>query len=63
MVQQPVEDGGREHLIAEDLTPVQKALVGGQDQRRLLIASGQQPKEQVRLLPCERQVADLVNFG
>ena len=41
------------------LAPVGEALVPGEDQASLFIASGDQPKEQAGLLTVHGQVADL----
>ena len=37
MVQQAVQDRRGQHLVTEDLAPVDEALVGGQDEAGLLI--------------------------
>ena len=39
MMQQAVQDRRGQHLVTEDLAPVDKALVGGQDEAGLLIAA------------------------
>ena len=40
VVEQPVEDRGRQDLVVEDLTPVQEALVAGEDEARPLVPAG-----------------------
>ena len=46
MVQQPVQDGGGQDRIVEDLAPVDEAFVAGQDDGGALVASGDQAEEQ-----------------
>ena len=41
-VREPVEQGGRETFVAEDLGPVGETQIGGDDQRDLLIESAEQ---------------------
>ena len=50
MVEQAVEDGGGQHLLAEYFTPVDEALVGSDDEAGALVATGDQPKEEIRVL-------------
>ena len=38
-MQQTVQDRRGQHLVTEDLAPVDEALVGGQDEAGLLIAA------------------------
>jgi len=59
-MEQPVQDRGREDLVVEDLAPVQEALVAREDKARPLVATRQEPEEQARLVPGEREIADLV---
>ena len=49
MVEEPVEDRRRQHLVVEDLPPVHETLVGGDDRRRLLVPAGQKPEEEPRM--------------
>lgn len=60
MVQQPVEDGRRQDLVVEDLTPVDEALVGGEDEAGLLVAPAEETEEETRLLPGHGEGAHLV---
>ena len=61
MVEEPVKDRRRQHLVVEDLPPVHEALVGGDDRRRLLVPAGQKPEEESRLLPVHREIPHLVD--
>ena len=61
VVQQPVEDRGGDHLVAEDLTPAGQALVGRDQDRPPLVAPRHQLKKQVGPQPVQRQVADLID--
>src|SRR6266566_2793965 len=49
MMQEPVEQGRGKHLVSEQLSPSGKAGVGGEQDGAMLIASGDQLKEMVRL--------------
>ena len=60
MVQQPIEDSGGEHLVVEYLPPVDEALVGGDDDRSLLVPAAEQPEKQACLLAVHRQVSHLI---
>jgi len=72
MMQDPVQDGRRDHRITEDLVPLGEAAVGGQDQGALLVAAGDELEEEMRpvpvrilfLFPCRRTWyrADYSNF-
>src|SRR3954452_15846079 len=61
VVQQPVEDRGGEHVVAEDLAPFGEALVAGDDRAAAFVAAADQLEDHVRLGARERQVADLVD--
>ena len=61
VVQQPVEQGGGDDGVPEDLTPFGKAAVGGQDHRAALVAGVDQLEQQVPCGGAEREVADLVD--
>lgn len=56
-----IKYGCSDHRVPEDLIPLAKAAVGGQDQRSLLVAAGDKLEEQVRSVPVDRDVADLVD--
>ena len=58
---EPVDQGGGDHRVAEDLAPLLEAAVGGDDDRAAFVAAGDQREEQVGGLALERQVADLVD--
>jgi hypothetical protein len=61
-VQEPVEDGGRQDLIAgEQLRPVPDALVGRDDHGATTVAVADQPEEQGSLLAAHGIVAHLVD--
>ena len=59
-MEQPVEDGGGEDLVVEDLAPVDEALVARHDEAGSLVAADQEPEEQAGLLAGERQVTEFV---
>jgi len=61
VVEEPVKDRRRQHLVVEDLPPVHEALVGGDDRRRLLVPAGQKPEEEPRLLPVHGEIPHLVD--
>ena len=61
VVNEPVDEGGGDHRVAEDLAPGLEAAVAGDDDRAALVAAGNQREEQVRCLPFQGQVADLVD--
>lgn len=50
----------REHLVAEDLAPVEEAFVRRKDQGRLLVAPSEDAEEKTGFLAAHRQVADLI---
>jgi len=60
VVQQAIEDSGSEHVIAEDITPINKALVGCEDDTGSFIAPADEAEEQAGLLSgdgfCRRPV-------
>jgi len=45
VVQQPVEDGGGDDRVAQDIAPVAEALVGGQDDAAALVAGRDEGEE------------------
>ncbi len=61
MVQHAVEDRGGDDAVTEDLAPGAEALVGGQDQRALLVAPADELEEQVGAGLVDWQVTDLVD--
>jgi hypothetical protein len=61
VVNQAVDHGGGDDLVAEDLAPAAEGLVAGDDERGALVAAAHQLEEQVRCLGLERHVTDLVD--
>ncbi len=61
VMQQPVEQCGGDHRVAEHLTPFGEAAVGGEHHGALLVACADQLEEQVGAFPGQGQVADLVD--
>jgi hypothetical protein len=61
VVDEPVDQRGGDHRVAEDLPPGLEAAVRGDDDRAALVAARDQREEQVGGLALERQVADLVD--
>ena len=47
MMQQPIKLGGGHHGVAEDLSPLGKAAVGGEDHGAIFVAGIDQLEEQV----------------
>src|SRR6266542_2446789 len=62
VVDQPVDHGGSDHVVAEDLAPAAERLVGGDDQAGAFVAGGDELEEQVGGLGLEGDVADLVDL-
>ena len=61
VVDEPVDQGGGDHRVAEDLAPLLEAAVRGDDDRAAFVAARDEREEQVGGLAFERQVADLVD--
>ena len=61
MVDEPVDHGGGDDVVAEDLAPAAEGLVGGDDQAGAFVAAGDELEEQVGGLGFEGDVADLVD--
>ena len=61
VVQEPIEERGGNHRVAEDLAPLGKAPIGGEDHGAPLVASVDQLEEQAAAIGDDRQVADLVD--
>jgi hypothetical protein len=61
VVDEPIDQGGRDHRVAEDLAPLLEAAVAGDDDRAALVAAGNEREEQVGGLALQGQVADLVD--
>ncbi len=49
VVEEPVEDGGGEDFVTEDLAPFAEGLVRGEDDRALLVALGDESGSRVTL--------------
>ena len=61
VVDEPVDQCGGDHRVAEDLAPLLEAAVAGDDDRAALVAAGDEREEQVGRLAFEGEVADLVD--
>ena len=61
VVDDAVDHGRGDDLVAEDVSPAGEGQVLGQDQRGVLVAGGDELEEQVRGVLLERDVADLVD--
>src|SRR6266540_6628066 len=61
VVDEPVDHGGGDHVVAEYLAPAAEDLVGGDDEAGPFVARGDQLEEQVRRFGFERDVADLID--
>src|SRR6266436_6287198 len=63
VVDEPIDHGGGDGVVAEDLAPASERLVAGHDEAGPLVAAGDQMEEQVGGLGLERDVADLVDLS
>ena len=61
MVEQAVEQRGCDDRIAEDVAPLGKSTIGGEDHGAALVACGDELEEQVAAAGHDGQVADLVD--
>ena len=61
MVDEPVDHGGGDYVVAEDLTPAAEGFVAGHDQRGAFVTAADELEEQVGGLGFEGDVADLVD--
>jgi hypothetical protein len=61
MVHDPVDHRCGDDLVTEDVAPTGERQVGGQDQRGVFVAAGDQLEEQVRGVLFERDISDLVD--
>ena len=61
VVDEPVDHGGGDDVVAEDFAPAAEGLVAGDDQAGAFVAGGDELEEQVRGFGFERDVADLVD--
>ena len=60
-VNQAVDEGDDTGCVGEDFTPLGKGFVGGDDNGALLVASGHDLEEQVRVAVVVGQISGLVN--
>jgi hypothetical protein len=60
-VDEPVDHGCGDHVVAEDFAPAAERLVGCDDQAGPLVSGGNQLEEQVGGLGLEGDVADFVD--
>ena len=61
VVDEAVDHGGGDDVVAEDFAPASEGLVAGDDQRGALVAAGDELEEQVRGFGFEGDVADFVD--
>jgi len=61
-VDDPVDHGGGDGLVAEHAAPAGERQVRGQDQGSVLVSAGDELEEQVRGVLLEGEVADLVDL-
>src|SRR5438067_557530 len=61
VVDEPVDHGGGDGLVAEDLAPGGEGLVAGDDQRGALVAGADEREHQVGGVGVEGDVADLID--
>ena len=62
VVEQPVQDGRGQDVVAEHLAPVPHRLVAGEDDAAPLVAAVHQLEQQVRRLTLKGQEPDLVDL-
>src|SRR5262245_28415967 len=62
VVEDAVQDRGRDHPVPEDLSPAAEALIAREDHGAALVAAADQLEEQVGALAVDGQVADLVDL-
>ena len=60
MVEQAVEDGGGQDLVAEHFSPVDETLIGSDDEAGAFITARHQPEEEIGLLEAHWQIAQIV---
>ena len=61
MVQEPVEDGGGEDVVAEDAAPFGEALVAGDDHGAAFLAATDELEDHVGFGAGQWQVADFID--
>jgi hypothetical protein len=62
VVDEPVDHGGGDDVVAEHFAPASEGFVGGDDQGGAFVAGGDELEEQVGGFRFERDVADLVDL-
>jgi len=60
MMQNSIENGRRDNVILEDISPFTIGFIGSEDDRSFLISPGDQLEETVCSQLVKRQIADLV---
>lgn len=61
MGQDPVDERGSHHVVAEDFAPLLEALVGGEHGRGVLVAAIHKLEEQHGASVADGQIADLID--
>lgn len=61
VMEDPIEDGGRDHTVSEDVAPRAEALIARQDHRAAFVAATDELEEDIGGGAIDRQVADLVD--
>ena len=62
MVDEPVQDGGSDRVVVEDLSPVLERSIRRQDDRALFVAVGDDLEEQVASIFIHGQKVQLVDY-
>ena len=60
MMQNPIENSGRDNMILEDISPFAIGFIRSENDRSLLVSPGDQLEKTVRSQLVKRQIADLV---
>ena len=61
VMQQPIQQSGGDHGVAEHVSPFGKASIGGENHGTFFVARTDQLKEQIGAFPGQWQVADLID--
>src|SRR5579864_595665 len=61
VMQQAIEDRGRQDVVAEDRAPLRHDLVGGDQQAAAFVPAGDELEKEMSAASLERQVAELVD--
>ena len=62
VVDESVDHGGGDDVVAEHLSPAAELLVGGDDEAGVFVAGGDELEEQVRRFGLEGDVANLIDL-